>query len=152
MTTRLWDTLIAKGANEVIPETHEASLTLLSHILLMLDYPNRMIHSTIDKARRDRYQKMKGFYHGQRMRFLDKESGAGEIIHAVSLPTSAFACDKTLGSLELPLEVQVLEIHRKSQVIAAKDNDTLTLQPGDIVILRRLVDGLDPVESSLLRG
>lgn len=146
------DKLIATGAMEVIPETHEASLTLISHILLMVEYPTRMIHSIIDKARRDRYKMMKGFYHGQRMGFLDRESGPAEIIHAVRLPRKAFACGRKVGELEAPEGVSILEIHRETMVMSAEDHQDLLLQAGDVVVLRGFVDKLDPGESYLLRG
>ena len=144
--------LLAAGAEEVIPETHEASLTLVSHLLLMIEYPDIMVHSIIDKARRDRYRMLKGFYHGERLGFLGKHDHSKEIIHAVNLLENAFACGKKIEDLTLPLEVKVLEIHRDTLVMSADDNKELTLQSGDIVILRGLVDRLDPCENYLLQG
>ena len=144
--------LLAAGAEEVIPETHEASLTLVSHLLLMIEYPDIMVHSIIDKARRDRYRMLKGFYHGERLGFLGKHDHSKEIIHAVNLPKNAFACGKKIEELILPLEVKVLEIHRDSLVMSADDNKELVLQSADIVVLRGLVDRLDPCENYLLQG
>ena len=146
------DQLIASGALEVIPETHEASLTLVSHILLMVQYPTRMIHSIIDKARRDRYRMMKGFYHGERMGFMDRESGSAEVIHAVRLPRRAFACGKLLQELEPPEGVSILEVHRDTLIMATADHPDLLLQVGDVVVLLGMRDKLDPDESYLLRG
>jgi len=146
------DQLIASGALEVIPETHEASLTLVSHILLMVQYPTRMIHSIIDKARRDRYRMMKGFYHGERMGFMDRESGSAEVIHAVRLPRRAFACGKLLQELEPPEGVSIFEVHRDTLIMATADHPDLLLQVGDVVVLLGMRDKLDPGESYLLRG
>ena len=144
--------LLASGAEEVIPETHEASLTLVSHLLLMVDYPTRMIHSIIDKARRDRYKLLKGFYHGERLGFLGKEKIRTAIIHAVRLPKHAYACGKTLQSLTLPLDIKILEVHREILVLNMEDNQEMELQAGDVVILRGLADQIDLGESYLLRG
>ena len=146
------DKLIASGALEVIPETHEASLTLVSHILLMVQYPTRMIHSIIDKARRERYRMMKGFYHGERTGFMDRESGSAEIIHAVRLPRKAFACGKLLQELEPPEGVSILEVHRDTLIMATAEHPDLLLQVGDVVVLLGMRDKLDPGESYLLRG
>jgi monovalent cation:H+ antiporter-2, CPA2 family len=146
------ENLLAAGAEEVIPETHEASLTLVSHLLLMIEYPNIMVHSIIDKARRDRYRMLKGFYHGERLGFLGKHDHSKEIIHAVNLPENAFACGKKVEDLILPLEVKVLEIHRDTLVMSADDNTELVLKSGDIVVLRGFVDRLDPCENYLLQG
>ena len=144
--------LLAAGAEEVIPETHEASLTMVSHLLLMVEYPDIMVHSIIDKARRDRYRMLKGFYHGERLGFLGKKSQSSAIIHAVNLPKGAFVCGKTIAELLLPMDINILDIHRDNLVISAEQNQDLVLQHGDIVVLRGLVDQLDAGESYLLQG
>ena len=144
--------LLASGAEEVIPETHEASLTLVSHLLLMVDYPTRMIHSIIDKARRDRYKMMTGFYHGERLGFLGKEKNRSVIIHAVRLTEHAFACGKTLQSLAIPLNIKILEIHRDILVLSIEGNQEMELQSGDVVVLRGMADQIDLGETYLLRG
>jgi len=144
--------LLAAGAEEVIPETHEASLTMVSHLLLMVEYPDIMIHSIIDKARRDRYRMLKGFYHGERLGFLGKKSQSSAIIHAVNLPEGAFVCGKKIAELLLPMDINVLDIHRDNLVISAEQNQDLVLQHGEIVVLRGLVDQLDAGESYLLQG
>ena len=144
--------LLSAGAEEVIPETHEASLTMVSHLLLMVEYPDIMVHSIIDKARRDRYRMLKGFYHGERLGFLGKKSQSSAIIHAVNLPKGAFVYGKTIAELLLPMDINILDIHRDNLVISAEQNQDLVLQHGDIVVLRGLVDQLDAGESYLLQG
>lgn len=144
--------LLQAGAVEVIPETHEASLTLVSHILLMVEYPTRMIHSIVDKARRDRYQLLKGFYHGERLGFLGKEAQQSEIIHAVRLTENAFACDKQINQLDLPFELKVVEVHRDSLVMPCEDTPELELQEGDVVVIRGLAEQIEPGENYLLQG
>ena len=144
--------LLSAGAEEVIPETHEASLTMVSHLLLMVEYPDIMVHSIIDKARRDRYRMLKGFYHGERLGFLGKKSQSSAIIHAVNLPKGAFVSGKTIAELLLPMDINILDIHRDNLVISAEQNQDLVLQHGDIVVLRGLVDQLDAGESYLLQG
>lgn len=144
--------LLAAGAEEVIPETHEASLTLVSHILLMVEYPDRMIHSIIDKARRDRYKMMNGFYHGERLGFLGKEAPRSEIIHAVRLSENAFACGKKLKELSLPLNIEIVEIHRDTLVMSLEDNQEMELKIDDVIVLRGLADQIDLGENYLLQG
>lgn len=50
------EALLALGATEVIPETHEASLTLVARALLTLDLPAAQVDELISKARSDRYR------------------------------------------------------------------------------------------------
>ena len=79
---------------------------MVSHLLLMVEYPDIMVHSIIDKARRDRYRMLKGFYHGERLGFLGKKSQSSAIIHAVNLPEGAFVCGKKIAELLLPMGYQ----------------------------------------------
>ncbi len=144
--------LLEAGAMEVIPETHEASLTLVSHILLIVEYPTRMIQSMIDKARRDRYQMLKGFYHGERLGFLSKEAPRSEIIHAVRLTENAFGCGKKLLELELPFDLKIVEVHRGSLVMPCEDTPELELKAEDVVVIRGLAEQIDPGENYLMQG
>lgn len=145
------DKLVAAGAAEVIPETHEASLTMISHILLMVNYPDHMIHSIIDKARRDRYKMLKGFYQGERTGFLDK-SAVAEVIHAITLPDDAYACGRTISQLHLPHDIQILEVHRGIMVMTAEQHFNLVLEAGDILVLSGFGDKLDAGKNYLLKG
>lgn len=144
--------LLALGATEVIPETHEASLTLVSHLLLMLNFPTRQIHNMIDGARRDRYRMLRGFYHGERIGFLSKSAKKSEIVHAVRLTGFAWACGKKLKELDLPLNNRIYEIRRNEQVLKPEGLDEFILERGDVVILIGYIDEVDLAEAYLLRG
>ena len=111
-----------------------------------------MVLSIIEKARRDRYRMLKGFYHGERLGFLGKKSQSSAIIHAVNLPEGAFVCGKTIAELSLPMDITILDIHRDNLVISAEQNQDLVLQHSDVVVLRGLVDQLAAGESYLLQG
>ena len=54
--------LLGLGAAAVIPETHEASLTLVSHLLLMLKLPTRHVLGLVEQARRERYRMLQDAY------------------------------------------------------------------------------------------
>ena len=146
------EALVKNGVDEVIPETHEAALTLVSHILLMIEYPDRMVHSVIDKARRDRYKFLKGFYHGERVSFLRNEQSPSEIIHAVRISNDSWAAGKKVSDLSLPYDISIIEIQRQNHCLPVTTDTDFTLEVNDIVILRGLVDQLDPCESYLMRG
>ncbi len=53
------DQLMALGATEVIPETHEASLTLASHALLILNIPAEEVEDLVNSARSNRYRMLR---------------------------------------------------------------------------------------------
>ena len=63
------DTLLGQlqnaGATEVVPETFEASLMLLSHVLLLLKVPVSRVIRTVDDIRTDRYSMLRQFFPAQ---------------------------------------------------------------------------------------
>lgn len=87
------------GATEVVPETLEASIMIVSHALLLLDVPMRRIVRRIRDARVDRYRLLREFFRGG-----DAPSGGGEDadrLHSVPLPEGAAAVGRTLAELDL---------------------------------------------------
>ena len=145
------DKLIGLGATEVIPETHEASLTLTSHLLLMLNIPSRQIHTMIDDARHNRYHMLHGFYHGERVGRLDKERNS-EILHAVRLTGMAWACNKEVSDLKIPSSAELVEIHRGGDTFIKEQFGSVTLLRGDVLLLQGAMDEIDQAEAYLLRG
>jgi CPA2 family monovalent cation:H+ antiporter-2 len=143
--------LMALGATEVIPETHEASLTLVSHLLLMMNVPSRQIHTMIDEARRNRYHMLHGFYHGERVGLLNRKEKP-VILHAVRLTGLASACGKEISMLKLPDDVRVTELKRGNETFSGEALMELTLQRGDVMVLQGTIDEIDLAESVLLRG
>lgn len=140
------------GSTEVIPETHEASLTLVSHALLMLNVPSHTIHQMIDKSRRDRYKMLRGFYHGERIGFLKKNNQESIVVHAVRLLESAWACGKKFTQLTLPGELQIIEVQREQDVFSEDTLKDLEFQRGDVIILNGHLDEISLGEIYLLRG
>jgi hypothetical protein len=92
-----------------------------------------------------------GFYHRERMGFMDRESGTVEIIHAVRLPRKAFVYEKQLQELKPPEGLNILEVHRDTLFLGAQNHRDFLQHVGDVVLLR-LVDRVDLGESYLLRG
>ncbi|GAB1255902.1 monovalent cation:proton antiporter family protein [Aurantivibrio plasticivorans] len=142
--------LLAEGAKEVIPETLEASLTLVSHVLLMLNVPNSKIDEVINKARSNRYKLLHGFYQGEQYRLEDDVSR--EILHATALTDNAWSCGKRLDELTVPCEGSPLvEVHRAGHIIPA-DTFADQLKPGDIVMILGDINTVTACEDYLLGG
>lgn len=143
--------LMGLGATEVIPETHEASLTLVSHLLLMLNVPTRKVHTMIDEARRNRYHMLHGFYHGERVGFLDRKD-RHYILHAVRLTGMAAACGKAMDQLNLPGDVTISELRRGPDTFTGDTTASQVLQRGDVIVLKGTIDDIDLAEAALLGG
>lgn len=146
------DKLMALGATEVIPETHEASLTLVSHALLMLDIPAEKVDDMVSAARRNRYRMLQGFYHGQKMNLTLRKDRQGNALHAVVLTGAAWACNKRPRDLHLPEKLQITELHRQQDIYRDKELAEMKLQNGDVVILQGPLDVMPLGEAYLLRG
>lgn len=137
------------GATEVVPEALEGSLMLVSHILTLLDVPNDEIRSRIDEVRGQRYQLLHGFLHGERSRKLTDSGTPNELRHAVTLTEGSYACDRTLDSLAL--KVELLSLRRDGEEIDSPAADTL-LQAGDTLLLAGEPSQVEAAEEQLLSG
>ncbi len=135
------------GATEVIPETLEASLMLVSHVMATLGLPASKVFETIRQVRKERYSLLHGFVQGAR--------GAGDHsgrLQPLFLPQAAYAVGKTLA--ELPLEKLKIRIHtirRDGEVIVNPVLET-QLQASDIVVLSGEPGTVEVAEGYLLAG
>jgi len=138
------------GATEVIPETLEASLMLVSHVMAALGQSDERVFDAIQNVRRERYKMLHGFILGQRGQYgLSRYQGR---LKPVFLPDSAFAVNKTLKDLGLEkLNVGVHTIRRGNDIVPNPDELT-QLARADIVILSGELSALEAAESFLLIG
>ncbi|MCG2601026.1 MAG: cation:proton antiporter, partial [Achromobacter sp.] len=68
---RYRDTLKDAGVTAVVPETFEASLTLASHVLALLNFPMERVQRSVQGVREERYGVLRGYFHGRRSRIED---------------------------------------------------------------------------------
>jgi CPA2 family monovalent cation:H+ antiporter-2 len=146
------DELMQLGATRVIPETHEASLTLASHALILLRTPRAEVQRLVDEARAGRYQMLQGFYHGERMNLTLRKNPDGRVLHPVVLTGEAWACGHTAGELVLPESLHLQEVHRRDETIRGDDLQDFELQHGDVLILNGKLDAMVIGENWLLIG
>ncbi|MCW8195364.1 hypothetical protein F6455_11250 [Proteobacteria bacterium 005FR1] len=146
--------LLDAGGTEVVPETLEASLTLVSHVLLMLSVPEKTIHRLINDTRRDRYRMLRGFFPGGPT-LADNEEAADNAVlqHAVIISREAWACGKTVDQLYWPVQHDPLfELHRAGKTIERDALADTPLQDNDVILLRGSIDEVDRCESYLMTG
>ncbi|HEX4974505.1 MAG TPA: cation:proton antiporter [Pseudomonadales bacterium] len=138
------------GATEVIPETLEASLMLVTHVMAALGQPDERTSDAIQKVREERYKMLHGFIRGR-----DKKQGwpVHEIqLKSVLLPKSAYAVNKSLQALGLEdFCVSIESIHRGDKILLNPDR-LMPLVYADLVILKGDADFLEAAESFLLTG
>lgn len=138
------------GATEVIPETLEASLMLVSHVMATLGLPSAKVFETVEQVRRERYQMLHGFILGQQGAFgMSNYHGH---LQPLFLPPEAWAVDKSLAELDLNAdEIDIHTIRRGSETILNPAGD-VRLQANDIVVLSGDAHAIEAAEARLLSG
>ncbi|MDN5865396.1 MAG: NAD-binding protein, partial [Gammaproteobacteria bacterium] len=144
--------LRAAGADEVIPETLEASLMIASHLLATLGVPMRRILRRVTEVRSQRYSLMRNVYRRGSAEEMDPSYAFRGELHAVTLAGQAHAIDKTLEALELEsLGVGVTSLRRDGIVGRDPGPDT-ALREGDTLVLYGTPEEIKSAEDRLLVG
>jgi len=142
--------LSAAGATEVVPETFEASLTLVSQALMLLQLPAPQVAHVVDTLRRQRYATL-------RTRSVaapsdaDAEESADQL-RSVVLPPGGWAVGRRLEEIRARgAEVAFTAIRRQGITGREPDGDT-ELREGDVVVIYGIPEALEHAEAVLLAG
>ncbi|MGH8274425.1 MAG: cation:proton antiporter [Gammaproteobacteria bacterium] len=144
--------LRAAGADEVIPETLEASLMIASHLLATLGVPMRRILRRVTAVRAHRYSLMRNIYRRGSAEELDPSHAFRGELHAVTLAGKAHAIGRTLKTLNLDaLGAGVVSLRRGG--IAGRDPESETeLREGDTLVVYGTPEEIKAAEDRLLIG
>lgn len=138
------------GATEIVPETLEASLMLVSHVLLLLDVPVSRVVKTVGDIRNNRYAMLRRLFRRDDSRMV--EDAGNEELHTVVLPPGAYSVGKSLADLALDRdEVSVTGI-RRDGILGQQPTPATVLREGDVVILAGTPEALENGEARLLMG
>ena len=140
------------GASQVVPDTLEASLMLISHVLSRSGIPIRRILARLDKERRNHYGEMHGFFQGDETEITPELADKLEFLRALTLPEGAWATGKRIDELDWEKhQVQLKALRRDDEEIQEPDGDT-ELQPQDVVLLVGKPRYVEAAERWLLEG
>ena len=135
------DTLLgelqAAGATEVVPEAFEASVMLLSHLLLLLKMPVSRVVRTIEQIRSDRYGMVRGL--------------RGEL-HSVILPPHAWAVGRTIGDFLARGSAAHVSSLRRDGIVGRDPGTDTVLKEGDVVVVCGTPEAVEHAETLLLMG
>lgn len=141
------------GATEVVPETFEASLMLVSQVLMLLRVPvSRVVH-TIGTVRAGRYQLLRSIHRREDARPASDEAQLyREELKSIVIPPGAWAVGRTVSDLRARgAEVAITGIRRHGILGREPAGDT-QIREGDIVIVYGLPEALEHAEGLLLAG
>jgi CPA2 family monovalent cation:H+ antiporter-2 len=140
------------GATEVVPETFEASLMLLSHLLLLMKLPMSRVIRTVNEIRSSRYGMLRQFFRASRAEVLDDSHAFREELHSVILPPQAWAVGRDLLQLtERGLRASVSAVRRDGIVGRDPGPDTV-FKEGDVVVVLGTPEDVEHAETLLLMG
>jgi K+:H+ antiporter len=146
------DTLQAAGANEVVPETLEGSLMLVSQVLSLTGVPFSRIMRRVQKERKNHYNHLHGFFQGEHTDMSPQAIDRIEFAHAILINDDSFGCGKSIDSLNLgKMKVNVIALRRGEIECESPEENTL-LQSQDMLIIRGKPRGVEKAEHYLQEG
>jgi CPA2 family monovalent cation:H+ antiporter-2 len=140
------------GATDVVPETFEASLMLVSHVLILLHVPVSRVVRTMGDIRGHRYSVLRNIIRRGDARPLDESHEYREEIKSVVVPPGAWAVGRTLRDVRnRGVGVTFTGVRRQGILGREPAHDTV-LRDGDVVVLYGQPEELERAESVLLAG
>lgn len=140
------------GATEIIPETLEASLMLVSHVLLLLDVPVSRVVKTVGDIRNNRYAMLRRLFRRDDSRLVEDVDTGNEELHTVVLPPGAYCVGKSLADMKLDGEEVTVTAIRRDGILGQQPTPATVLREGDVVILAGAPEALENGEARLLMG
>jgi monovalent cation:H+ antiporter-2, CPA2 family len=142
------------GATDVVPETLEASLMLVSQVLMLLNVPVVKVVRTISDIRNSRYAVLRNIVNLDGASFVPIESAPddSEQLKTVLLPPGAWGIGRTLDEVRARgAEVTFTSIRRHG-IVGREPGGETSLRDGDIVVIYGSPKACEHAESVLLAG
>jgi len=144
--------LQAAGATEVVPETFEASLMLLSHLLLLMKTPVGRVIRTVNDIRSDRYRMLREYFRTARAEVLDDTHAFREQLHSVILPPNAWAVGHSITQLTQRGFTAVVSAVRRDGIVGREPGPDTVFKEGDVVVVLGTPEAVEHAETLLLMG
>ena len=144
--------LQAAGATEVVPETFEASLMLLSHLLLLLKLPVPRMIRTINGIRSHRYGMLRQYFRAADAEPLDNSHAFREELHSVILPPHAWAVGRSIAELAARGSRASVSAVRRDGIVGREPASDTLFKEGDVVVVCGTPEAVEHAETLLLMG
>jgi CPA2 family monovalent cation:H+ antiporter-2 len=149
--TRLAE-LKSAGATEVVPETFEASLMLVSQVLMLLRVPVSRVVRTVADIRAGRYVTLRTIFRHSGAGAIDDSHTYREELRSIVLPPRAWAVGRSLAAVrDRGAEVGFTAV-RRNGITGREPDGSLELREGDVVVVYGTPEALEHAEAVLLAG
>ena len=144
------DELRRAGATEVVPETLEAGMMIVSHALLLLGVPLRQVVRRIRDVRIDRYHLLREFFRGSDEFAGHADEAEADRLHSVALDDKAAAVGQTLAEVDLARERVLVTALLRAGKRALAPAAATRLNAGDVLVLFGAPEDLQRATARLL--
>jgi monovalent cation:H+ antiporter-2, CPA2 family len=144
--------LQAAGATEVVPETFEASLMLLSHLLLLMKVPVGRVIRTVNDIRSHRYSMLRQYFREAGAEHLDETHAFREELHSVILPPHAWAVGRSITDLSVRGSAATVSAVRRDGIVGRDPGPDTIFKVGDVVVVYGTPEAVEHAETLLLMG
>ncbi|MEZ5500131.1 MAG: cation:proton antiporter [Steroidobacteraceae bacterium] len=148
---RLTD-LRAAGATEVVPETFEASLMLVSQVLMLLHVPVGQVVRTVGDIRNNRYAVLRSIFRRDDALQIDETHEHREELKSIVLPPKAWSVGRTLEDVRGRGAEVAFTAVRRNGILGREPAGGMQLREGDIVVVYGEPEALEHAEAVLLAG
>ncbi|MDX2369405.1 MAG: monovalent cation:proton antiporter-2 (CPA2) family protein [Colwellia sp.] len=146
------DMLYDAGANEVVPESLEGSLMLVSQVLSLTGVPFSRIMRRVQKERKNHYNHLHGFFQGEHTDMSPEAIDRIQFAHAILINDDSFGCGRRIDSLGLEKrKVNVIALRRGDIECESPEEDTI-LQNQDTLIIRGKPKGVERADRYIQEG
>ncbi|QEP44457.1 potassium transporter KefB [Ectothiorhodospiraceae bacterium BW-2] len=143
-----FDELIAAGANDVVPESLEASLMLATHTLHHLGVEREEIDTLIESTRDEQYQRLRTVFHGNEIE--DEIGGEEPRLHSLVFHSDSRLLGTALADLHASHYGVELIALRRHGIHGENPSPSLTLEADDTLVIRGQPAAINAFENSTL--
>jgi monovalent cation:H+ antiporter-2, CPA2 family len=140
------------GATDVVPETFEASLMLVSHVLMLLQVPVSRVVRTVGDIRNNRYAVLRNIVGQGELGPVDELSEHREETKSVVVPPGAWAVGRSLDEVRSHSVAVTFTGVRRQGILGRDPAGDTVLRDGDIVVIYGQPEELERAEAVLLAG
>jgi len=144
--------LQAAGATEVVPETFEASLMLVSHLLLLMKLPVGRVIRTVNDIRSHRYSMLRQYFRDALGEHPDGGQAFREQLHSVILPPHAWAVGRSITELSERGSTAAVSAVRRDGIVGRDPGPDTIFKVGDVVVVYGTPEAVEHAETLLLMG
>jgi CPA2 family monovalent cation:H+ antiporter-2 len=144
--------LQSAGATEVVPETFEASLMLVSQALMLLQVPPARILRTVGDIRASRYATLRNVFRHEGAQVVDDTHAFREELRTVVLPPGSWSVGRRLDEVRARGADVTFTAVRRHGITGRQPDGSTELCDGDIVVIYGTPEALEHAETVLLAG